>query len=153
MAGHRMPRPNEALTDFFSDNHIFTDLFNTCIFQGEQVLNADGLQTVDTSYVQTLDTGHDTGILYRRRPMVWSGVPVRNAGTGRTAEAVCARLSAQSGRCGTSRIPVAFSYPGITGAVSDSASHLRWSGRARSDHDIRFYHKPGRNIGRIPKNV
>lgn len=53
MRKQKMPKPNEALADFFSDNRIFADLFNAFAFQGQEVLKAEELQMADTSYMLT----------------------------------------------------------------------------------------------------
>lgn len=55
MGSKKIPEPNEALADFFSDNQIFADLFNAYAFHGEEIVHADALQTGDTAYTQTVN--------------------------------------------------------------------------------------------------
>lgn len=41
-------KPDTILKTFWRDNHHFADLFNAALFDGEQVINPDDLQEVDT---------------------------------------------------------------------------------------------------------
>ena len=50
----KMPKPNEALRDFFEDNETFADLFNTYAFGGKQVIQPDDLISADSAYADTV---------------------------------------------------------------------------------------------------
>ena len=43
-----MPKSDEALRDFFADNAVFADLFNTCVFGGRELLRKADLEGKDT---------------------------------------------------------------------------------------------------------
>lgn len=45
-----MPKPNEALKDYFADNEVFADLFNAYAFGGQQVIKSSELQPADSAY-------------------------------------------------------------------------------------------------------
>lgn len=49
MSKSNMPKLNEALKAYFSDNEKFADLFNAYAFGGEQIIQADELQDADTN--------------------------------------------------------------------------------------------------------
>lgn len=70
MGNQKIPRPNEALADFFSDNRIFADLFNAYAFHGEEVLHADDLLPEDTAYVQTLTCTHGVEKIGKYRDII-----------------------------------------------------------------------------------
>lgn len=49
-----MPKPDEALRDFFKDDEIFAALFNGFFFEGANVIKADDLKTLDTFYAEAV---------------------------------------------------------------------------------------------------
>lgn len=57
-----MPKPNEALKDYFSDNEVFADLFNAYAFGGRQVINPDELQPADSAYAASVKTDGIKGV-------------------------------------------------------------------------------------------
>ncbi len=44
-----MPKSDEALRDFFTDNAVFADLFNTCVFGGRELLRKEDFEREDTA--------------------------------------------------------------------------------------------------------
>lgn len=54
MSKKKMPTPNSALKDFFSDNEMVADVFNTYMF-GEVVLKPEDLQSMDTACSDTVE--------------------------------------------------------------------------------------------------
>lgn len=57
-----MPKPNEALKDYFADNEIFADLFNAYAFGGQQVIKSNDLQPADSAYSASVKTEDIKGI-------------------------------------------------------------------------------------------
>ena len=53
MSKKKIPTPNAALKDFFADNKVFADVFNTYMF-GEEMLKPEDLQVADTAYSETV---------------------------------------------------------------------------------------------------
>ena len=54
MSYTKMPKPNEALRDFFQSNKVFAALFNGYFFHGENVISATALEPADTAYAVTV---------------------------------------------------------------------------------------------------
>ncbi len=54
MSDIKMPKPNEALRDFFQNDEVFASLFNGYFFHGEKVISPTALQPADTAYVVTV---------------------------------------------------------------------------------------------------
>lgn len=51
----RMPKPNEALKDFFKDNNTYADAFNAAYFGGAEYFNGDDLSEGDTVYENSIE--------------------------------------------------------------------------------------------------
>ena len=54
MSYTKMPKPNEALREFFQNNDVFAALFNGYFFHGENVISATALEPADTAYAVTV---------------------------------------------------------------------------------------------------
>ena len=54
MSYTKMPKPNEALREFFQNNEVFAALFNGYFFHGENVISATALEPADTAYAVTV---------------------------------------------------------------------------------------------------
>lgn len=52
-----MPKSDEALHDFFTDNAVFADLFNTCVFGGRELLRKEDLEGEDTALSASVEKG------------------------------------------------------------------------------------------------
>jgi hypothetical protein len=50
----RMPKPNEAMKDFFKDNEVYADAFNAVYFEGEEFFKAGDLSEGDTAYENSI---------------------------------------------------------------------------------------------------
>lgn len=66
MSKKKMPTPNSALKDFFSDNEMVADVFNTYMF-GEVVLKPEDLQSIDTACSDTVEQAKGMEVLGRYR--------------------------------------------------------------------------------------
>ena len=53
----KMPKPNEALKDFFKDNEIYADIFNAAFFDGKQFFKGDDLYEGDTTFENSIEVG------------------------------------------------------------------------------------------------
>ena len=54
MSNIKMPKPNEALREFFQNDEVFASLFNGYLFQGENVISSTALEPADTAYAVTV---------------------------------------------------------------------------------------------------
>ena len=54
MSYTKMPKPNEALREFFQNNEVFAALFNGYFFHGENIISATALEPADTAYAVTV---------------------------------------------------------------------------------------------------
>ena len=54
MSNIKMPKPNEALREFFQNDEVFASLFNGYFFHGEKVISPTALQPADTAYAVTV---------------------------------------------------------------------------------------------------
>lgn len=66
MSKKEMPAPNVALKDFFADNKVFADVFNTYMY-GKEVLQPEDLQPLDTTYSETVEEAQGMQVLGRYR--------------------------------------------------------------------------------------
>ena len=66
MSKKEMPTPNVALKDFFADNKVFADVFNTYMY-GKEVLQPEDLQPLDTTYSETVEEAQGMQVLGRYR--------------------------------------------------------------------------------------
>ena len=54
MSNIKMPKPNEALREFFQNDEVFASLFNGYFFHGEKVISPTALKPADTAYAVTV---------------------------------------------------------------------------------------------------
>ncbi len=54
MSNIKMPKPNEALREFFQNDEVFASLFNGYFFHGEKVISPTAIQPADTAYAVTV---------------------------------------------------------------------------------------------------
>lgn len=47
MSNIKMPKPNEALREFFQNDEVFASLFNGYLFHGENVISSTALEPAD----------------------------------------------------------------------------------------------------------
>ena len=66
----KMPRPNEALKDFFKDNEIYADIFNAAFFNGKQYFIGDELFEGDTTFDNSIKVDRQVIKLKRIRDIV-----------------------------------------------------------------------------------
>ena len=52
-----MPRPDAALKNFFSDNEVFADVFNSFFFHNEKIVLPETLEPADTAYAASKRAG------------------------------------------------------------------------------------------------
>ena len=58
MSKEKMPKPDEALKEFFQDDEVFASLFNDYFFHGEKVISPSELEPANTAYaVSVQQTG------------------------------------------------------------------------------------------------
>ena len=53
-------KPDTILKDFWRDNRKFADLFNTCMFSGQEIVHPEHLRELDTvaASIYENDQGH-----------------------------------------------------------------------------------------------
>ncbi|MBR0148032.1 MAG: Rpn family recombination-promoting nuclease/putative transposase [Lachnospiraceae bacterium] len=66
----KMPKPNEALKDFFKDNDIYADVFNAAFFDGKQYFKGDDLSEGDTTFENSIEVGRQVIKIKRIRDIV-----------------------------------------------------------------------------------
>lgn len=69
MAQKKMPTPDVALKNYFKDNRVFADVFNTYMF-GREILHASDLHPVDTEYSDALKIAAGTEKLSKYRDLI-----------------------------------------------------------------------------------
>lgn len=55
MSTKKMPGPDEALKNFFENNEVFADVFNSYLFK-DDVIDPSELQPANTAYTDTVKT-------------------------------------------------------------------------------------------------
>ena len=65
-----MPKTDEALRDFFTDNAVFADLFNTCVFGGRELLRKEDIGEEDTVLCASVTAEGDTKKVRKYRDIV-----------------------------------------------------------------------------------
>lgn len=69
MNKRKIPTPDAALHDYFCDNEVFADVFNTCVF-GEEVIHPEDLQVVDSAYSESISLVNGSEKLGKYRDIV-----------------------------------------------------------------------------------
>ena len=70
----RMPKPDQALRDFFSDSENFADFINAALFSGKEVLNPNDFQVEDSKYLATAGGGNSFKKVTRARDVIRKSV-------------------------------------------------------------------------------
>lgn len=69
MNERKIPTPDAALHDYFCDNEVFADLFNTCVF-GKETIQPEDLRVVDSVYSETVSLVKNTEKLGKYRDII-----------------------------------------------------------------------------------
>ena len=69
MAQYNMPKPNEALKDFFKDNDVYASVFNDFLFK-EKIVDPNYLEPEDSAYAETIIKNNNTVKINKYRDIV-----------------------------------------------------------------------------------